>query len=107
MNAATLRRKWASNWKQLGTGVPDVGGPFELVNQDGERVTQDTFKGKWMLIYFGYTYCPDICPNELKKMTRLMNEIGARNETTKRAALNHHARPQRTSPASRMQSCRS
>ena len=50
------------------SGTASIGGPFTLVNQDGETVTQDDFKGKYMLIYFGYTFCPDVCPTELQVM---------------------------------------
>jgi protein SCO1/2 len=50
------------------TGAASIGGPFELVNQDGETVTQDDFAGKYMLAYFGYTFCPDVCPTELQVM---------------------------------------
>lgn len=53
-----------------------IGGPFTLVNQDGETVTQDTYKGQYKLIYFGFTYCPAICPTELQKVTRALNELG-------------------------------
>ncbi len=51
-----------------GAGAAAIGGPFELVNQDGKTVTQQDFKGKYELIYFGYTYCPDVCPTELQAM---------------------------------------
>ncbi|MCC9621345.1 SCO family protein [Thalassospira sp. MA62] len=51
-----------------GTGNASIGGPFELVNQDGETVTQNDFAGDYMLIYFGYTFCPDVCPTELQTM---------------------------------------
>jgi len=50
------------------SGSASIGGPFELVNQDGETVTQDDFAGKYMLTYFGYTFCPDVCPTELQVM---------------------------------------
>lgn len=50
------------------SGAASIGGPFELVNQDGETVTQDDFAGKYMLTYFGYTFCPDVCPTELQVM---------------------------------------
>jgi protein SCO1/2 len=46
-------------------GQPTVGGPFELVNGDGEAVTEKAFAGKAMAVYFGFTYCPDVCPTEL------------------------------------------
>ncbi|MEX1147534.1 MAG: SCO family protein [Sphingomonadales bacterium] len=46
-----------------------VGGPFSLVNQDGERVTNETYRGRYMLVYFGFTNCPDVCPIDLQSMT--------------------------------------
>ncbi|MEQ8246711.1 MAG: SCO family protein [Alphaproteobacteria bacterium] len=55
-----------------------VGGPFEMVNHRGETVTEDTFKGRHMLVYFGYTFCPDVCPTELQAMTVALNDLGAK-----------------------------
>lgn len=46
-------------------GQPTVGGAFTLVNGDGETVTEADFAGKVMVVYFGFTFCPDICPTEL------------------------------------------
>ncbi len=46
-------------------GQPSVGGPFELVDGDGRTVTPADFAGKYMVLYFGFTYCPDVCPTEL------------------------------------------
>jgi protein SCO1/2 len=54
---------------QTGVAGSGVGGPFELTNQDGATVTDQDFAGKIKLIYFGFTYCPDICPLGLKHMT--------------------------------------
>lgn len=42
-----------------------IGGPFTLTNQDGGRTSEDQFKGKYRIIYFGYSYCPDVCPVDL------------------------------------------
>lgn len=58
-------------------GKPALGGPWELVNQFGEPVTDATFRGGYVLLYFGFTYCPDICPNELVKMGRVVEVLGA------------------------------
>lgn len=48
-----------------GDPVPQVGGPFNLVNGAGEPVRDTDFRGKYMLVYFGYTFCPDVCPTAL------------------------------------------
>jgi protein SCO1/2 len=45
-----------------------IGGPFTLINQDGKRVSDRDFAGSYRLIYFGYTWCPDICPTDLQKL---------------------------------------
>jgi protein SCO1/2 len=54
----------------------EIGGPFELVDQDGKTVTQADFAGKLMLVYFGFTYCPDICPTELLIMGQAIDLLG-------------------------------
>lgn len=56
---------------------PSVGGPFSLVDQDGRTRTDAEFRGKIMLIYFGYTYCPDVCPTGLAAMGQAMDKLGA------------------------------
>ena len=50
----------------LMVGAP--GGPFRLTATDGSAVTDRTYRGKWVLIYFGYTSCPDACPTALNSM---------------------------------------
>jgi len=59
-------------------GTPNVGGPFALVDQDGQTRTDRDFRGRWMLIYFGYTNCPDVCPTTLALMSEVMNRLGGR-----------------------------
>jgi cytochrome oxidase Cu insertion factor (SCO1/SenC/PrrC family) len=60
----------------IGTGTALVGGPFSLTNQDGKRVTDQDFRGKYMLIFFGFTFCPDVCPGELQVMSAALDELG-------------------------------
>lgn len=51
-------------------------GSFTLVETKScKPITDSSFRGKWMLIYFGFTHCPDICPEELRKMTRVLNNL--------------------------------
>jgi len=45
-----------------------IGGPFTLVNQDGRAVSDRDFDGKYRLMYFGYTYCPDVCPVDVQRL---------------------------------------
>lgn len=54
------------------------GGPFELVDQNGTRVTQDVLKGHWSTVFFGYTYCPDICPGTLQNLTAVKEQLGTK-----------------------------
>lgn len=62
------------------TGTADIGGPFELVNQDGKTVTDADFKGKLQLVYFGYTYCPDACPTALGVMAAALDKLDVAGE---------------------------
>jgi cytochrome oxidase Cu insertion factor (SCO1/SenC/PrrC family) len=49
-------------------GTALVGGPFTLTDHTGARVSDADFRGRWMLVFFGYTYCPDVCPLDLQVM---------------------------------------
>lgn len=57
------------------TGRADIGGPFTLVDQTGAIVTEADFAGRPMLIYFGFTYCPDICPFSLQIMAAALDQL--------------------------------
>jgi protein SCO1/2 len=56
----------------------DFGGPFSLTDQNGMRRTDADFRGKYMLIFFGYTYCPDVCPTTLAVEAEALDKIGDR-----------------------------
>ncbi len=58
------------------TGKALVGGPFSLVDQTGKRVTDQDFRGRYMLIYFGYTFCPDVCPASLQVISSALDQLG-------------------------------
>lgn len=53
------------------------GGPFTLTSHDGRAVSDDDFRGRFMLVAFGYTHCPDICPTVLTEMTNVLERLGA------------------------------
>ncbi len=63
---------------QVVTGRPAVGGPFALTDHTGKRVTDKDFLGKYMLVFFGFTNCPDICPSGLQVMTAALDKAGAK-----------------------------
>jgi protein SCO1 len=57
-----------------------IGGSFRLTDQNGKTVTDVDLKGKWSLIYFGYTHCPDACPTALNDIAIALDELGAKRE---------------------------
>ena len=58
------------------TGTADVGGPFTLTAHTGERVSDKAFRGKYMLVAFGFTFCPDVCPAQLQVMSAALDDMG-------------------------------
>jgi protein SCO1 len=57
--------------------TPSIGGPFSLVDDSGKTRTDAEFRGRFMLIYFGYTHCPDACPTALQDMADALAGLGA------------------------------
>jgi len=66
----------AISWKGASTGTPDIGGPFTLQTTDGRTVTERTYRGKWVAVFFGYTSCPDACPTALGNMSVALEKLG-------------------------------
>jgi protein SCO1/2 len=59
-----------------GNGALGIGGPFTLEDGNGKPVTDRDFRGKYMLVYFGYTFCPDVCPTTLNAVADAMDKLG-------------------------------
>lgn len=53
-----------------------IGGPFTLTSPDGATVTDQTYRGKWLLVYFGYTFCPNTCPTTLFEIAAALQKLG-------------------------------
>lgn len=66
----------APSQQTTSSGTATVGGPFTLVDQQGRTVTDETFRGRWMLVFFGFTHCPDVCPTALNDMSAVLAELG-------------------------------
>ena len=57
-----------------------IGGPFHLLDQNGRPFTDANLKGKWHLVFFGYTHCPDTCPMTLNELALALDKLGARKD---------------------------
>ena len=58
------------------TSAVTIGGPFTLSTPDGTTVTDQTYRGKWLLVYFGYTFCPNSCPTTLLEVATALKKLG-------------------------------
>jgi protein SCO1/2 len=58
------------------SGTALVGGPFSLIGADGKTITDQDFRGRYMLVFFGFTHCPDICPAELQVIAEALDKLG-------------------------------
>jgi protein SCO1 len=52
-----------------------MGGPFSLIDQNGKTVTDQSFRGRYRMVYFGYTYCPDVCPVDVQVLSQGLNQF--------------------------------
>jgi protein SCO1 len=57
-----------------------IGGSFTLVDQNGKTVTNTALEGKWLLVYFGYTHCPDACPTTLNNIALALHDLGKKSD---------------------------
>lgn len=64
------------NGSGSGSGIAGIGGPFTLVDQHGKTVTDRDFQGRFKIVYFGYTFCPDVCPTELQTIAGALDKLG-------------------------------
>lgn len=76
VNPEGLRR--ARQMEELMAGRADIGGPFTLTDHNGARRSLADFRGQLVLLYFGFTYCPDVCPTDLLEIAHLLNSLGER-----------------------------
>jgi protein SCO1 len=73
-----------------------VGGPFQLTDQDGRAISDENFRGKPFLVFFGFTHCPDVCPTALFEVSEIMRRLGPDADRT--AALFVSVDPERDTP---------
>jgi protein SCO1/2 len=70
-----LQGSWP--WAPPGVaGAAQIGGPFSLVDGNGQAVTERSYPGKWLLVFFGYTHCPDVCPTTLSDLAQALDQLG-------------------------------
>jgi cytochrome oxidase Cu insertion factor (SCO1/SenC/PrrC family) len=76
LTAAAEQPSAAQMMDDLMYGRGSVGGPFTLTDQTGKQRSETEFRGKLMIVYFGYTYCPDVCPTDLMAITQALDALG-------------------------------
>src|SRR6202022_4851980 len=76
LTAAEEQPSAAQMMDDLMYGRGSVGGPFTLTDQTGKQRSDTEFRGKLMIVYFGYTYCPDVCPTDLMAITQALDALG-------------------------------
>jgi protein SCO1/2 len=73
-----LRPAGSTRSASIAASSAPIGGAFELTDQNGRAVNQSLLQGKWSAVYFGYTYCPDVCPTTLQMLGTVDRSLGAR-----------------------------
>ncbi len=80
-----------------GAGIGGIGGPFTLQDGDGHPVTDRDFRGRFLLVYFGYTFCPDVCPTTLNEVANALDTLGPKADRVQPLFIT--VDPQRDTPA--------
>jgi len=81
---------------KVATASSTVGGPFRLISQDGTPISDENFRGKPFLVFFGFTHCPDVCPTTLFEVSEIMRRLGP--DADKTGALFVTVDPERDTP---------
>jgi len=74
--AAGAALVWRGGLSTPAPPASDIGGPFHLTAENGARVDEGVLKGKWTAVYFGYTFCPDVCPTTLAALGEAEGDLG-------------------------------
>jgi protein SCO1/2 len=69
---------WRGAQRPRGPAPSDIGGPFQLVSDTGAPANESLLKGHWTVVYFGYTFCPDVCPTTLAQLAGAQAALGTR-----------------------------
>jgi cytochrome oxidase Cu insertion factor (SCO1/SenC/PrrC family) len=69
---------WLTTAREQGIAAGRIGGPFVLTDGAGHQVTDQDFRGRYLLVYFGYTSCPDACPTTLNQVAAALDNLGAK-----------------------------
>lgn len=93
-------KELAKSRKRIEMIKSTIGGSFDLIDQDGKPFGSNQLLGRWTLMYFGFTHCPDICPDELDKITEVVDKLSKTPKIPEVVPLFISVDPERDDPAS-------